>query len=99
MWCQRSPTSRLWRRVLPDTIDTLLLISGVWLAAKLQLYPFVDGWLTLKLTAVLVYIGLGFGAFGNMLSPMWRKVCWLLALALFVGIAWMGWAHATGHFG
>ena len=46
-------------RVLPHVNDTLLLAAGVGLMLLLHQYPFVDGWLTAKLLALLAYIALG----------------------------------------
>lgn len=48
-----------WVRVLPHLIDTALLASAIllaWLAAQ---YPFVHGWITAKVIALLAYILLG----------------------------------------
>ncbi len=46
-------------RVAPHVVDTLLLASGIALAARLQQYPFVHGWLTAKVLALVAYIVLG----------------------------------------
>jgi uncharacterized membrane protein SirB2 len=46
-------------RVLPHVNDTLLLTAGIGLALLLHQYPLVDGWLTAKLVALLLYIVLG----------------------------------------
>jgi len=46
-------------RVLPHVNDTLLLAAGIGLMLLLHQYPFVDGWLTAKLLALLGYILLG----------------------------------------
>jgi uncharacterized membrane protein SirB2 len=46
-------------RVAPHVIDTLLLASALWLAVLVGEYPFVHGWLTAKLLALVVYIALG----------------------------------------
>ncbi|WP_438951910.1 SirB2 family protein [Porticoccus sp.] len=48
-----------WARIVPHIIDTLLLASAVYLMIASQQYPFADNWLTAKLVALLVYIGLG----------------------------------------
>lgn len=55
----------IWNRLvrtLPHIVDTLLLISGLWMAALIDQYPGTSGWLTAKLVALLAYIGLGFMA-------------------------------------
>ena len=46
-------------RVLPHVNDSLLLAAGIGMAAMLHQYPLVDGWLTAKLLALLLYIVLG----------------------------------------
>lgn len=84
-----------WRRwgVLrwaPHLVDTLLLSTALWLAWQLGQYPFVDGWLTAKVLALLAYIGLGSHALSLKTSARLRP--WFLAGALFsvgyiVGVA------------
>ncbi len=51
-----------WMRTWPHFIDTLLLLSGLWMACNLQLHPGNSHWLAAKLIALLVYIALGFFA-------------------------------------
>lgn len=46
-------------RIAPHVVDTLLLASAAWLAWLLGQVPFVSGWITAKLLALVVYIGLG----------------------------------------
>jgi len=46
-------------KILPHIIDTVLLLSAFTLAYLLSTYPFSEGWLTAKLIALIVYIGLG----------------------------------------
>jgi Uncharacterized protein conserved in bacteria len=54
-------------RVLPHTIDTVLLLSGVALMIMAQVFPFTahGTWLTEKLFGVIIYIVLGFVALGR----------------------------------
>ena len=54
-WRKRWP----WLNVLPHIVDSLLLLSGITLATLIKQYPFVNGWISLKLLLLLVYIGLG----------------------------------------
>lgn len=51
---------RRWMRTWPHLIDTLLLVSGIWMAVNLHLNPIEHPWLSAKLIALLIYIGLGF---------------------------------------
>jgi len=46
-------------RIAPHVVDTLLLASAAWLAWFLKQVPFVDGWITAKVLALLAYIVLG----------------------------------------
>ena len=46
-------------RVAPHVVDTVLLASALWLAALIGQYPFVQGWLTAKVLALILYIALG----------------------------------------
>lgn len=48
-----------WVRVAPHVVDTVLLASALWLAWRSAQYPFVQGWLTAKVLALVVYIVLG----------------------------------------
>ena len=46
-------------RLIPPIIDSLLLITGFVLMFSLQQYPTTQPWMAVKLTALLLYIGLG----------------------------------------
>jgi len=76
----------MWRRKLPDVIDSLLLISGASLAYMLGFAPWHDSWLLVKLVAILVYIGLGFMALRELGSLWMKRICFVLSLfiALYV---------------
>lgn len=43
-------------KILPHVIDTLLLLSAAALCVIIQQYPFVHGWITIKLGFVIGYI-------------------------------------------
>src|SRR4051794_38317031 len=47
-----------WVRILPHVVDTVLLISGLWMALQLGLAG-VRGWLPAKMVALALYIVLG----------------------------------------
>ncbi|HKJ83157.1 MAG TPA: SirB2 family protein [Mariprofundaceae bacterium] len=74
---------RRWARVLPDSVDTLLLASGVLLAVNLYQYPLVHPWLTVKVAAIVLYIALGFVAFRFGRTKRVRMSAWLAALGVF----------------
>ena len=46
-------------RILPHVNDTALLAAGIGLAVITRQYPPAQPWLTAKLAALLLYIGLG----------------------------------------
>jgi len=62
MLMQSGVLYRRWMRSWPHVIDTLLLVSGIWMAVNLHVHPGNSPWLTAKLVALLLYIGLGFVA-------------------------------------
>jgi len=86
MWRQSPVTAVIWRRIVPDTVDTLLLGSGATLAYMLSQYPLQQAWITAKLIAVLAYIMLGFVAFRFGRDLIVRRAAWLAALMIFVYI-------------
>lgn len=68
-------------RVAPHVVDTALLASALWLAWRLGQYPFVDGWLTAKVLALVAYIVLGSVALRRGRTRRARSVALVLALA------------------
>ena len=57
---QESPRLQArWVKITPHVIDTLLLVSAIALAIQVEQYPFVHGWVTAKVLALIAYIGLG----------------------------------------
>ena len=73
-------------RTLSATNDTILLVSALFLADRINQWPFIDNWLTAKVVALLAYIGFGMVAlhFGN--SKRVRIVAWMLALLCVIYI-------------
>ncbi len=77
-------------RVLPHINDTLLLAAGLGLMLLLRQYPFVDGWLTAKLLALLAYILLGTVALKRGRTPQSRVAAFggaVLSLLYLVAVA------------
>jgi uncharacterized membrane protein SirB2 len=68
-------------RVLPHLLDTLLLGSAIWMLALWQLNPFQLNWLSAKIIALLVYIGLGMVALRFGKTRGIRAGAYALALA------------------
>jgi uncharacterized membrane protein SirB2 len=90
MMLDSAQLSRRWVRIVPHVSDTLLLAAGIWLAFELRQAPGASGWLTAKLGALPVYVGLGMLALRPGRSKRLRIGAWLAALAVFgyiVGVA------------
>lgn len=75
-----------WVRVVPHINDTVLLVAGISLAVMSGRYPFVDAWLTAKLSGLILYILLGSLALKAGRTRRVRVLAWLAALAVF---GWM----------
>jgi uncharacterized membrane protein SirB2 len=69
-----------WVKRIPHIIDTVLLLSAIMLLVVWRLSPLETPWVTAKLIALLVYIGLGLVALRLGRSKEVRVVAWLLAL-------------------
>lgn len=48
-----------WLKISPHIIDTLLLVSAIYLVVAGQNYPEMFNWVTAKIVALIVYIGFG----------------------------------------
>ncbi len=84
---------RTWVRVLPHINDSVLLVTAVVLAVQLQQYPLVQPWLTVKLAALLAYIGFGFGVFRLAKTRAVQIICFTVAVALFIFILGVARSH------
>lgn len=74
---------RRWVRIVPHLVDTVLLASAIGLTLMLRQYPFVNGWLTAKVLALIAYIILGSIALKRGPTKPIRAVAWVAALATF----------------
>ena len=72
-------------RIAPRLVDTLLLMSALWLAISLQVSN-VSSWLGAKLLAVLAYILIGRIALAPQTAPTARGVWFALALVCLIYI-------------
>ena len=82
--------AKRWVRTTPHIVDTFLLLSAILLAIGLQQYPVTHGWLTAKVAALLIYIGLGMVAIRHGHNRQLRIVSWIAALvvlAYIIGVA------------
>lgn len=73
-----------WVKIVPHINDTLLLITGITLAFTIEQYPFVHGWLTAKILALLTYIGLGMATIRHGRSKPQRIITWVAAILVFM---------------
>lgn len=80
-------------RYLSYTIDTVLLTAALMLTTIVRQYPFVHGWLTVKVLLLVVYIVLGSFALKRGKSRGARIGFWLAALAVFGFIYSVARAH------
>jgi len=83
LWREK-PLARLWRRTLPDLLDTLLLTTGLLLFFT-RGHSLAEGWLALKLVAVVGYIALGFAALRLRSQAAFFAAC--LCFAIVVALA------------
>jgi uncharacterized membrane protein SirB2 len=70
-------------KIVPHVVDTLLLLSAVWLMFTISQYPFTSPWLTEKVIGVAAYIALGFMALKGRTTA-------LRAIALLGALGWLG---------
>lgn len=68
-------------RYLPHVIDTVLLSTALMLLGIVHQYPFVHGWLTVKVVLLVVYIVLGSIAIKRGRTRTERVVAFVAALA------------------
>jgi uncharacterized membrane protein SirB2 len=80
-------------RILPHLVDTLLLASAIGLLFAIDQYPFVHGWLTAKVLALLLYILFGSLAIRPGRSRAVRRLSFFLALLTFGYIVGVALAH------
>lgn len=83
-----------WIRIIPHIVDTVLLISGLTLAFLLQQYPFVDHWLTAKVLALCLYIGLGSAVIKGDFATPWKLLTFLAAISTFCYIVSVAMSHS-----
>ena len=78
--------AKRWVRVAPHVIDTILLVSAILLALQIRQYPFVHGWLTAKVLALVAYIVIGAIGLKYGKTRKIRITAWLVAIAVFLYI-------------
>ena len=80
-------------RYLSYTIDTVLLTAALMLATILHQYPFVHGWLTMKVVLLVVYVVLGSYALKRGSTPAVRTRTYVAALLVYAFIISVARAH------
>jgi uncharacterized membrane protein SirB2 len=94
MMLARSPrANHALLRYSSYAIDTVLLAAALALAAMLHQYPFVHGWLTVKVLLLLAYIVLGSLALKRGRSYRVRAASYVAALAVYAAIIAVARAH------
>lgn len=82
-----------WVRVTPHVVDTVLLGSAIALTLLLGQYPFETPWLTAKVAALAVYIGLGMVALKRGKTKRARTIAWVCAMLVFAYIVAVARSH------
>lgn len=75
-----------WVKVLPHVNDSLLLLFAIALCAMSHQYPFAQDWLTVKIAALVAYIGLGMVALKRGRTKSMRVVAFTAALVVYMFI-------------
>ena len=70
-----------WVRIVPHVVDTVLLLSALWLAW--QIGRGAAPWIAAKVVALIVYIALGTIALTRGRTPAMRIAAFFAALATF----------------
>jgi uncharacterized membrane protein SirB2 len=88
-----------WRRsramrIMPHIVDSLLLLSAVLLAITIEQYPFVHGWVTVKVIALVTYIVLGMQALKPNRSLAVRRIAFMAAVIVFGFIVTVARTHS-----
>lgn len=95
MWAFRGSAllEKKFVKIAPHIVDTVLLLSAIGLVVTTQQYPFVSGWVTAKLFALVAYIVLGVFTLKKARNNQQRVVFFTLALLTFIYIAFVAKSH------
>lgn len=75
---------RIWVRRVAESIDTILLISGITLAWLSGQLPWQESWLAVKLMTLLIYILLGMAAFHWGKGRAVQFMAWMAAMTTYL---------------
>lgn len=81
-----SMLQKKWVKILPHTIDTILLASAIGMAIIASINPLEQTWLAAKILALLAYIFAGTFAIKRANSPQAQNLSFVLALTCFAYI-------------
>ena len=70
-------------KTLPHIVDTVLIVSAIWLAWMLRLTPGNAPWIAAKIVGLLAYIALGMVALRFGRTKAVRGGAWIAALLTF----------------
>lgn len=87
-WRKQNPgmLQKKWVKILPHTIDTILLASAIGMAIIASINPLEQTWLVAKILALLAYILAGTFAIKRANSPQAQNLSFVLALTCFAYI-------------
>lgn len=80
-------------RYLSYAVDTILLTAALMLLTILPGAMFANGWLTMKIVLLVIYVGLGTFALKRGRTPKVRAACYVAALLVYVSIIGIALAH------
>jgi uncharacterized membrane protein SirB2 len=83
MWVESPLLEAKFTRIAPHINDTVLLGAAIGLAILTQQYPITHDWLTVKLVALLLYIGLGMFALRRAPTKAMRGTLCIAAILIF----------------
>jgi len=87
-------------RIVPHAVDTVLILAGVALSIAIQQYPFTQGWLTVKLIALVAYVALAAVALRKGQSQGVSRAAFFAAVVVFAFMISVARTHsALGVFG
>lgn len=75
-----------WVKVMPHVVDTVLLISAITLAIRIDQDPIHDSWLSAKVVGLLLYIVLGMTALKYGKTRKTKILALIAAQAVFLYI-------------
>jgi uncharacterized membrane protein SirB2 len=73
-------------KTLPHVVDTVLIVSAIWLAWILRLTPSNAPWITAKIAGLFAYIAIGMVALRFGRTKRVRAGAWVLAMLTFAYI-------------